>query len=49
MRAEKKAVELTEEEKLIVELLKAKHPASLLELKVQSGLSGKNGMFRSKD
>ena len=41
MRAEKKAVELTEEEKLIVELLKAKHPASLPELKVQSGLSGK--------
>lgn len=41
MRAEKKAVELTEEEKLILELVKAKHPASLPELKVQSGLSGK--------
>ena len=41
MRAEKKAVELTEEEKLILELVKAKHPASLPELKVESGLSGK--------
>ena len=41
MRAEKKAVELTEEEKQLLELLKAKHPASLPELKVQSGLSGK--------
>jgi len=41
MRAEKKAVELTEEEKLIVELLKAKHPASLSELKAETGLSGK--------
>ena len=49
MRAEKKAIELTEEEKQLLELLKAKHPASLPELKVQSGLSGKNGMFRSKD
>ncbi len=41
MRAEKKAVELTEEEKQLLELLKANHPASLPELKVQSGLSGK--------
>jgi lysyl-tRNA synthetase class 2 len=41
MRPEKKAVELTEEEKIIVELLKAKHPASLLELKSETGLSGK--------
>jgi lysyl-tRNA synthetase class 2 len=41
MRPEKKAVELTEEEKIIVELLKAKHPASLPELKVETGLSGK--------
>ena len=41
MRAEKKAIELTEEEKQLLELLKAKHPASLPELKVQSGLSGK--------
>ncbi|MDA0313969.1 MAG: lysine--tRNA ligase [Bacteroidetes bacterium] len=41
MRLEKKAIELTEEEKLILELLKAKHPASLPELKVESGLSGK--------
>jgi lysyl-tRNA synthetase class 2 len=41
MRPEKKAVELTEEETIIVELLKAKHPASLPELKVETGLSGK--------
>ena len=41
MRAEKKAVELTEEEKAIIELLSKNHPASLPELKVQSGLSGK--------
>lgn len=41
MRAEKKAVELTEEEKQLLELLKVKHPASLPEIKVQSGLSGK--------
>lgn len=41
MRAEKKAVELTEEEKQLLELLKVKHPASLPELKLQSGLSGK--------
>ncbi len=41
MRPEKKAVELTEEEKIIMELLTARHPASLLELKVESGLSGK--------
>jgi lysyl-tRNA synthetase class 2 len=41
MRPEKKAVELTEEEKIIVELLKAKHPASLPELKSETGLSGK--------
>ena len=40
MRAEKKAIELTEEEKQLLELLKAKHPASLPELKVESGLSG---------
>jgi lysyl-tRNA synthetase class 2 len=41
MRAEKKVVELTEEEKAIIELLSKNHPASLPELKVQSGLSGK--------
>jgi lysyl-tRNA synthetase class 2 len=41
MRPEKKAVELTEEEKIIIELLKAKHPASLPELKTETGLSGK--------
>ena len=41
MRPEKKAVELTEEEKVIMELLSKNHPASLPELKSQSGLSGK--------
>jgi len=41
MRPEKKAVELTAEEKIIVELLTAKHPASLPELKAETGLSGK--------
>ena len=41
MRPEKKVVELTEEEKIIVELLTAKHPASLPELKAETGLSGK--------
>ena len=41
MRPEKKAVELTEEEKVIMDLLSKNHPASLPDLKVQSGLSGK--------
>ncbi len=41
MRPEKKAVELTEEEKVIMDLLSKNHPASLPELKAQSGLSGK--------
>jgi lysyl-tRNA synthetase class 2 len=41
MRPEKKAVELTEEEKIIVELLKVKYPASLPDLKTETGLSGK--------
>ncbi len=41
MRPEKKAVELTEEEKVIVDLLGKNHPASLPELKSESGLSGK--------
>ncbi len=41
MRPEKKAVELTEEEKIIMDLLSKNHPASLPELKAQSGLSGK--------
>ena len=41
MRPEKKAVELTEEEKIIIELLKAKHPVSLPELKAETRLSGK--------
>jgi lysyl-tRNA synthetase, class II len=41
MRPEKKAVEMTEDEKVIFELLKKSHPAKLLDLKTQSGLSGK--------
>lgn len=41
MRPEKKAVELTEEEKLILELLKKEHPIELAKLKGQAGLSGK--------
>lgn len=41
MRPEKKAVELTEEEKVIMDLLSKNHPASLPDLKSQSGLSGK--------
>lgn len=41
MRPEKKAVELTEEEKVIMDLLGNNHPASLPDLKAQSGLSGK--------
>ena len=41
MRPEKKAVEMTEEEKLVLELLKKEHPIDLAKLKSQSGLSGK--------
>ncbi|WP_111670347.1 lysine--tRNA ligase [Algoriphagus litoralis] len=41
MRPEKKAVEMTEDEKVIFELLIKNHPASLPDLKAQSGLSGK--------
>jgi lysyl-tRNA synthetase class 2 len=41
MRPEKKAVELTVEEKIIMDLLSKNHPASLPDLKAQSGLSGK--------
>lgn len=41
MRPEKKAVELTEEEKVIMDLLRKNHPSSLPDLKAQSGLSGK--------
>jgi lysyl-tRNA synthetase class 2 len=41
MRPEKKAVELTEEEKLILELLKKEHPIDLAKLKGLAGLSGK--------
>lgn len=41
MRPEKKAVEMTEDEKIIFDLLSKNHPASLPDLKAQSGLSGK--------
>ncbi|SEF44054.1 lysine--tRNA ligase [Algoriphagus boritolerans] len=41
MRPEKKAVEMTEDEKVIFDLLSKNHPASLPDLKAQSGLSGK--------
>lgn len=41
MRPEKKAVEMTEDEKIIFELLSKNHPAPLADLKSQSGLSGK--------
>ncbi|HSO85381.1 MAG TPA: lysine--tRNA ligase [Draconibacterium sp.] len=41
MKPEKKPIELTEEEKAIFALLKAKSPVALIELKEQSGLSNK--------
>jgi lysyl-tRNA synthetase class 2 len=41
MRPEKKAVEMTEDEKLVLELLKKEHPIELAKLKGQAGLSGK--------
>ena len=41
MRPEKKAVELTEEEKTILSLLKANSPIELAQLKEQAALSNK--------
>ncbi|MDO8966858.1 lysine--tRNA ligase [Algoriphagus sp.] len=41
MRPEKKAVEMTEDEKIIFDLLSKNHPVALSDLKAQSGLSGK--------
>lgn len=41
MRPEKKAIELTEEEKCVIDLLKANSPIELNELKAQAGLSNK--------
>jgi lysyl-tRNA synthetase, class II len=41
MRPEKKAIELSEEEKLIANLLKKSSPQELNQLKTESGLSGK--------
>lgn len=41
MKPKKKAVELTEDEKLVFNLLKAKSPMDLIELKTASALSNK--------
>jgi lysyl-tRNA synthetase class 2 len=41
MKPEKKAIELTEDEKLVFNLLKAKSPIDLNELKKAAGLSNK--------
>lgn len=41
MKPEKKAVELSEDEKAVLTLLKAKSPIDLIELKEQTGLSNK--------
>ena len=41
MRPEKKAVEMTEDEKVIFELLKVESPVGLADLKGKAGLSGK--------
>jgi lysyl-tRNA synthetase class 2 len=41
MKPEKKAVELSEDEKLVANLLKAKSPVDLTELKTSSALSNK--------
>ena len=41
MKPEKKALELSEDEKLVLNLLKATSPIDLNELKGQSGLSNK--------
>lgn len=41
MKLEKKAVALTEEEKLVLQIIKENHPTLLADVKVQSELSGK--------
>jgi lysyl-tRNA synthetase, class II len=41
MKPEKKPVELSEEEKLVMKLLKEKSPVSLVEIKGKIGLSNK--------
>ncbi|MDX5338558.1 MAG: lysine--tRNA ligase [Cyclobacteriaceae bacterium] len=41
MRPEKKQVEMTEEEKVIFDLVSKSHPAPLADIKSQAGLSGK--------
>jgi len=41
MKPEKKPIELTEEEKMVMNLLKEKSPVSLVEIKEKSGLSNK--------
>ena len=49
MKPEKKAVELSEEEKTVLNLLKASSPLDLNELKEQTGLSNKKWDKASKD
>lgn len=49
MRPEKKAVELTEEEKIIMDILKPVGEMSLVELKEKAGLSGKKWDKSSKN
>ncbi len=41
MKPERKAIELSEEEKLVLNLLKENSPVDLNELKAQTGLSNK--------
>lgn len=41
MRPEKKAVDLSEEEKVILDILKKEHPIALATLKERAGLSNK--------
>jgi lysyl-tRNA synthetase class 2 len=49
MKPEKKAVELMEDEKVVINLLKVSSPIDLNELKIQAGLSNKNGTKPLKD
>ena len=48
MRPEKKQVQLTEEEKTIMDILKTEEEMLLSELKTKAGLSGKNGQKHQK-
>jgi len=49
MRPEKKQIELTEDEKAIIELLKANEGITIAELKEKTGMSGKKWDAASKD